>query len=150
MGDKIHYYCLNELLWHSALSAGNLWPQAVCPPGPSLIDPPEPDRGRRPILLLKQHSHPLWALLHKGLDPFLPTCSPAPEHALNSAHPASHLHRTAPNRGQSPGGHPAMIHAASVERPARSWVSVVEYHHRFTNPLLFILLRPSARKVGRM
>lgn len=153
MGDKIHYYCLNELLWHSALSAGNLWPQAACPPGASFIDPPEPDRGLRPILLLKLHS------IHTHFGHFYTrgwTRSYQPALQLRNMHetqhnPASHLHRTAPNRGQSPGGHPAVIHAASVERPARSSVSVVEYRHRFTNPPSFILWRqtPYAPVLGR-
>lgn len=157
MGDKIHYYCLNELLWHSALSAGNLWPQAACPPGASFIDPPEPDRGLRPILLLKLHSihAPFGHFYTRGLDPFLPTCSPAPEHACNSTQSSKSL---APNRSKprpesrwAPSRDPRRISGKAGSFVGLcGGISPQIHKPSLIHPLEADTLCPSARKVGRM
>lgn len=144
MGDKIQYYCLNEPMTCDILpSQSVIFGHRLCAHQAlhSQI-PPEPNGGSvaSTSALHPQHSHPHRELLHKQLDQLLPIHPPVPEHTVNSAQ-SSQSHQTGQNRGKSPGGHPAMVYAVSLERPAHLFVSALEYSHRFTNPPLFILQR---------
>lgn len=70
-----------------------------------------------------QHSHPHRELSPKRLDQFLPIQPPAPEHTVKSAQSSEAVPSNSSNGGQSPGGHPAMVHTVPVERPAHLFVS---------------------------
>lgn len=115
---------MNLDLWHSVPPIYNLWPQAACPPDITLIATSAKQRPvERARLGLCPRCHTTTALklcaaVPKGLDQldFLSPHTQASEPAGNSRHCQVHHFYWA--RGQLPGGHPATIHAPSLDKPA--------------------------------
>lgn len=121
---------INFDLWLSVPPIYNLWPQAVCPPDITFIATSAKQRPveRASLGLCRCHTTTvlkLCALVLKGLDQldFLSPHTQASEPTVNSQHcQVHHFYRAWQNRGQLPGGHPATIHAPSLEKPACSFL----------------------------
>lgn len=135
MGDKIHYYCLNESMICDILpSQSVIFGHRVCAHQElhSQI-PPEPNRGLWPTLLLYLHSiHTHFGHFHtRGW-----ICFSEPVLQLLNTISAQSSISFALNRSKlrqesrwAPSHDPRCISGK-----ASSFVSVVEYSHRFTNP----------------